>query len=292
MSDERANYGLVKLYTPSGVPVTLPVTEKPLDYRGMMASVEAMLAAGFLVTAPGLEAGEQREEVGWVLRRTKTNDDKSKTPIIDLYSADDGMTWKVLSVYLNRDEDVAAFEHAAGTPLSALRSFPGTAAPERGASDESDQFIVRVPRPFGVVYVPNPKYSQAEADAATQDKPYRVPKKKFLRWADQSPAAPRPAAQERDEPLVERPKPPAEAPAPQAHQSAGAGNPVADVAALHLLLKAKGKDWGDALSWLSGQTNTRYNPVTVKWLDIPVAHREMLVAILMRGADVAAKKTA
>ena len=184
--------GDVWLYHPRGVKVRLPVpagydTAEAVvqDAAAPLAAVDRYLDAGWLIDAPGLEAGEHKEEVGYVLRRSKDNQDGSETPIIDLYSSNDQLTWKVLSVYLNTDDDVAAFERAAGVRLQDIPLFSGTAAPERGASKQSDKFITRT-RPFGVVWGANPKYDEAAAQqAAAANKRYTVPKKKFVRWADQ-----------------------------------------------------------------------------------------------------------
>lgn len=184
--------GSVWLYHPRGVKVQLPVpagahegAEFACSPALALAAVDDYLAAGWLTDAPGLEAGEHKEEVGYVLRRSKDNQDGSETPIIDLYSSNDQLTWKVLSVYLNTDDDVAAFERAAGVRLTDIPLFSGTAAPERGASKQSDKFITRT-RPFGVVWGANPKYDEAAAQqAAAANKRYTVPKKKFVRWADQ-----------------------------------------------------------------------------------------------------------
>lgn len=184
--------GDVWLYHPRGPKVRLPVpagahegAEFACSPTLALAAVDDYLAAGWLLDAPGLEAGEHKEEVGYVLRRSKENQDGSETPIIDLYSSNDQLTWKVLSVYLNADEDVAAFERAAGVRLQDIPLFSGTAAPERGASKQSDKFITRT-RPFGVVWGANPKYDEAAAaQAAAANKRYTVPKKKFVRWADQ-----------------------------------------------------------------------------------------------------------
>ena len=192
--------GDVWLYHPRGPKVRLPVpagahegAEFACSPALALAAVDDYLAAGWLLDAPGLEAGEHKEEVGYVLRRSKDNQDGSETPIIDLYSANDQLTWKVLSVYLNTDDDVAAFERAAGVRLTDIPLFSGTAAPERGASKQSDKFITRT-RPFGVVWGANPKYDEAAAQqAAAANKRYTVPKKKFVRWADQ-PAGVSPAA--------------------------------------------------------------------------------------------------
>lgn len=177
--------GWVKAFHSSGLLVTLPVPVhgEHYDYASAFANVSAALAAGFTAALPGMEPGEEKEEIGWVLKRTKTNNDKSESPIIDLYSTHDKVTFKVFSKYLDSAEEIAAFEAASGLRVSALQNFPGTAAPQRGANKQSDAFILKVPKPFSVVMEPNPKFNDADADAArAANKAYPVPKKRFVRW--------------------------------------------------------------------------------------------------------------
>lgn len=185
MSDEintqKPVCGWTKAYHPSGLQVTLPVPAEPLDYASMFTNVSRALESGWLLAAPGLEAGEHKEDIGWVVRREKANDDNTETPIVDLYAANEQMTFKILSVYLNKDEDVTAFEKASGMGLNQIPLFVGTAAPERGANRQTDRFIVKTPRPFGVVMKDNPKYNPDEPDAKK-----RKPKRLFVRWASHS----------------------------------------------------------------------------------------------------------
>lgn len=193
MSDESLDQrcAWVKLYHKSGALVTLPVpcSVANLDcYVAAYAAVSGAIEAGFTVNMPGLEAGEEKEQVGYVLRREKQNADHSVTPIIDLYSPNDAVKFKVFSVYLNRDEDVEAFEKASGLSLDQLRVFPGTAAPERGANRQSDSFICKV-NTFAVILKPNPKWNPDEKDA-TKKKPRRL----FVRWDGQAVASDSPEA--------------------------------------------------------------------------------------------------
>lgn len=187
--------GWMKLFHPSGVLVSLPVEGQgadpnQYDYAGAFAAVGRALAAGFTVNAPGLEAGEQKEECLYVARREKENKDKSITPIIDLYSSHEAVQYKVMSVYLNDEDDVEAFQFATGVKLNALAVFPGNAAVKRGESAKTDRFIVKAPKPFGIVIQDNPKYSEADAEAcAAKKETYKVPKRLFVRWADKMPEA-------------------------------------------------------------------------------------------------------
>lgn len=66
-------------------------------------------------------------------------------------------------------------------------------------------------------------------------------------------------------------------------------DPLHSWPAFESLLKAKNKDWSSAISWLNSQTDAKYNPVRVAWLDIDVAHRKLVVDAL-NGAPTAQKK--
>lgn len=222
MSDEtnlladkpQAQTGWVKLFHSSGALVTLPVTcdTRTLEcYAVAFRAVSDAVAAGFTVQLPGLEQGEQKQEVGYVLRRSKSNQDKSETPIIDLYLTNEVVKFKVLSVYLNNDESILAFERASGIALSNLKEFPGTAAPERGSNRQSDSFITKVPHPFCVVMEPNPKYDEKEAAAVAargKGEIYGVPKRRFVRWdstSAQQPAQPQQNGKPPATPSVDKP---------------------------------------------------------------------------------------
>lgn len=186
--DSRPLFGTVKLYHPSGALVTLPVvgrwkeSAKGFDYMAAFSAVSDMIGVGFTVNAPGLDDGEKKQEVGFIVRREKENQDRSLTPIIDLYSTNPAESFKFLSIYLNNDAQIEAFEKASGVKLASVKVFPG-AAPERGKSKQSDAFITGV-SPFPVIYGQNPQYDEAEAKKATQNDPYKVPKRVFIRWGN------------------------------------------------------------------------------------------------------------
>lgn len=190
--------GWVKMYHPTGALVTLPVfgqwkeKVKGWDYAAAFSAVSDAVAVGFTVNAPGLEVGEQREEIGYVLRREKENKDKSLTPLIDLYSKNDAVQYKVLSEYLNNDEAIAEFESVSGFHIANLKVFPGAAALKRDGSKTANDYIAKAPRPFAVVMKANPKYDEKEAEAfAARKETYKVPKRIFVRWEGQAPAPPK-----------------------------------------------------------------------------------------------------
>lgn len=191
-AEQRPENGWIKLFHRSGALVTIPVTEKPLDYAAMAANVDAMIAAGFAVQAAGLEAGEEKEMVGHVIRG-QHDSGRDITDFVLLYSTDDGKKFSFLKCFLNTDEDVAAFEAASGMKLNAIPVYVGQDKPERGKNRVVDQQFMRSPpKPFGVVFGDNPKWKQSEADAAAAEKKmYTKPKRVFIRWADLPTAAPK-----------------------------------------------------------------------------------------------------
>src|SRR5450631_1475982 len=101
--------GHTNLYHPRGPLVTLPVPADPLE---ALSHISRCLDAGWLVIAPGLEQGEQREDVGAILRGEKDGNGEV-TPFLLLYPTNEFMNYSFLKVYLNTDKDLAAFEFAA-----------------------------------------------------------------------------------------------------------------------------------------------------------------------------------
>lgn len=164
----------------NGVKVSFTVpTHYETAYEDALGFTNRLLSLGFRHTELGTEPGETREVVGYVCRRVQVKDDGSETPIIDLYAANDAIKFKVISVYLNTPEDIAAFENASGLKLNKLQVFKSKAAPERG-DRLTDENIIKAPRPFAAILRDNPNY----VDGGTK------PKRKFVRWD----TAPAPAA--------------------------------------------------------------------------------------------------
>ncbi len=182
MSD-NPNTGSFRPWHPRGMQVTLPC---PADPVAALAYVAAALDAGWLVQAPGLEAGEEKESVGYVLRSSFEADGRS-TPFVLLYAVSDALKWSFLKCYLNSPADIAAFETASVLRLEKLPEYVGADKPQRGASPKTDRFIVPAPRPFEVVFRANPKHDDSETGKM---KPARL----FVRWGASTPAAPAPAA--------------------------------------------------------------------------------------------------
>ena len=164
--------GWIKLYHPSGAQVSLPLpvlsrltTQQALDVLG---SVSEYLNVGFLVNAPDLEDGELIEEVNAVARREA----KDETPIIDFYSSNMKLLKKFMHVYLNTEQDVAAFEEASGLKLAALPVYDGALAIARD-DNKARKYIVSLPRPLKLVWKLSPKWEEWKAAGGEGNEPHK-----------------------------------------------------------------------------------------------------------------------
>jgi hypothetical protein len=196
-------FGYTKLYHPRGALVSLPV---PADPALAFEHVNKCLDVGWLVIAPGLEEGEAREQIGYLLRAVQERDGEV-TPMLLLYDANEAHSFSFLKVYLNRGEDVEAFERAAGIKLDSLPEYAGADKPERGKSARVDQFIIKMQKSFGVVMKNNPRYNEADRETAVKRGDiYKVPRRLFVRWDDPH------AKPHEEQPPQQQDKPPAAAP--------------------------------------------------------------------------------
>lgn len=189
-------------YLPNGR--MLSITALPTDdFASIIARAialdAAMVAAGLSVHEPGLNEGEQRESIAYVVRRAKLNDDGSETPVIDLYP--EKLSFKFLTIYLNTKDDEHAFERATGLKLTDIPYCNFKAAIERGKDGKDDLNYVRaLPAATGLIWKNNPRW-EGENDK-------KHPKRLFVRWADIA-AAPAPAAESAPElRVVEKPATP------------------------------------------------------------------------------------
>lgn len=143
----------------------------------------AMSEGGLAVREQGVEAGEQVETIHYVLRTSILNRDNTDTPRIYLYT--ERFNFKFLNIYLNTQDDIAAFENAVGYDLAAIPYFEGDSALERGKNPQKDnKYLARLSQPAQIVWKQNPAW---EGD---DDKQH--PKRVFVRWLT---AAPAPAVQ-------------------------------------------------------------------------------------------------
>ncbi len=180
--NDPARTGYTKLYHPRGPLVSLPVVgDTP---AAMFAYVTAMLDAGFVVAAPGLEVGEEREMVSGILRSMFEREGEVTDTLL-LYAADEGMKYSFLKLYLNDEADVKAFESACGFKLDMLPVYEGKDKPERDGGKIAQKYIAKLPKPAPVIFKQNPKWIKEEAEAAAaKGALYQKPKRLFIRWAD------------------------------------------------------------------------------------------------------------
>lgn len=89
----------IELYLPSGAKVnftdTMPQGNK---FEVINTLVSELLNEGFLTHAPGLGQGEHKEQIGYVSRRKKLNDDNTITPVIDLFVNNERMQYRFIAV--------------------------------------------------------------------------------------------------------------------------------------------------------------------------------------------------
>ena len=193
------NGSWTKLFHPRGPQVTIALGA---DIKTLLADIDFLLSQGFLVDAPGVEPGQDIEEVAYVVRGEHESEGQT-TPFVLLYSGHDQMKWSFLKVYFNDNKQIADFESASGMKLMSVPQYIGQDKPERGKSKAIDKFIVPAPRPFKVVLKQNPKWKQEDADAAkAKNAMYSVPKRIFIRWADQPAATDKPAEAEKPQQTV------------------------------------------------------------------------------------------
>jgi hypothetical protein len=162
-SSESPITGWTRLYHPAGVQVTIPI---PLDAplganaaQAALASISTLLEAGWAVDAPGLEEGEQKQEVVSVSRR----ESKDGTPILAFYLSHPKTVKKFLHHYLNKTEDVQAFEAATGLKLESIPLWMGDRDIDRDHR-EAGKYIIPFAHPIHIVWTVNPKWQQWSAE--------------------------------------------------------------------------------------------------------------------------------
>ena len=185
--------GWVKLYHPCGSQVTLPVpvnTQLTADQIAALARimVDAYLNSGFQVNAPGLEEGEQKKEVAFVSRRAG----RDETPIVAFYIDHPKVFKKSLHVYLNKAEDVEAFEAATGLKLMDIPLWDGERDIDRD-NKSAAKYILPLPRPISLIYEVSEKWTRWNAEngkAAGEVEPHKLLLVRYEAGAPAKAAAP------------------------------------------------------------------------------------------------------
>jgi hypothetical protein len=155
----------VKVYHPSGAEVYLPIHE---DFGAAGNAIGGMVGAGWLLEKP---PKQHSGVIGWVVRRSKIEDDGSETPIIDFYIDHPDMVYRILAKYLNNDKDVADFEAAMGVKVSAL-PYSDSSAPLKRGDAKTAKYFFRLPAPVRIYYRDNPAYNPDEEDAKKRKPQY------------------------------------------------------------------------------------------------------------------------
>lgn len=169
------NIALVSLYHPSGAKVSIPLSIDemltPAHGITLLNSVDNLIMAGFTVNLPGLEDGENFEQIGFVVRREKVNDDSTTTPVVDVYPVTGN--FRTVGLYLNTQDDISAFEGATGVKVSEMPVYDGNPI-ERGKNPRADKNVVALKSPAKLVWKINPKWE------GENDKKHS--KRQFVRW--------------------------------------------------------------------------------------------------------------
>lgn len=154
------------------VSFTFPIRNELEAYAQAKAITDKLIADGFTTEAPGLEAGEQKEPIGWVLRRSK----EDGTPVIDLYLDNERWVNRLVMCYLDSAEDIKAFEDATGLSLNSLPLYEGDRL-ARENKDKDKRYIIPVKHAANAIIKNNPLYNPEETDVKKK-KPARL----FIRW--------------------------------------------------------------------------------------------------------------
>jgi hypothetical protein len=163
--------GWTKLFHPAGAQVSLPVPLEPLSgaqAKALFTSVAALIEAGFLVSAPGLEDGELAEEVNAVSLRNA----KDETPIVDFYSSNSKLLKKFMHSYLNNEQEVADFEAATGLHLADLTVYDGSLAIARD-DPKAGKYLTPLPRPIKLVWKLSQKWEEWKAAGGEGQEPHK-----------------------------------------------------------------------------------------------------------------------
>lgn len=154
------------------------------DYAAAMEYTSRLLALGASVAAPGLEAGEQKSDIGYLARWLKNDNDGGTSNRVDLYVNHPKMLSRFMSIYVkNTPEDNAEFAAITGVNLNGVPNLP-TKAPMNKEEDRNG-CIVALPKPLNVIWKHNPNYREGVLDGE--------PARLFVRWDNVGNPTPLPA---------------------------------------------------------------------------------------------------
>lgn len=150
---------------------TVPFAPAQLEnaYQLALDFSNRLLAQGLLLTEPGLEAGEDRIEIGWVLRCAKSNGE----PRLYLYPKNEKWAHPYVSFYPDKGSDWLMLESLTGLKATDLMLFDGESHIERGKNADKDaKYLIPVKKTVFAVREKNPAYNPDEPDT----------KKKKAQW--------------------------------------------------------------------------------------------------------------
>jgi hypothetical protein len=153
---QGANTVHMQLYTPNGVRLNFVIgiqDGKLAETLPALADIENMIAeAGYLVTQPGLEPGEDAIEIGYVCRYIKF-DEKNNREVshVAFYATHDGLVNRWVHHYMDTPEDIAAFEDATGLVMDKIPAWGGETHPAKNSAKAiKDGAIVRLAKPIRI----------------------------------------------------------------------------------------------------------------------------------------------
>ena len=139
------------LYGPDALRVQFTVRSNtdPAAHIALVGEyLQAAAAAGYAATLPGLEPGEETEEVdAWVLGETSRDE-----PCVYLYSSNHGLKWRVATVYVERLGELPF-------KIDLQQKRWMGAAPERETAEKKG--VLNVVDPFKIVLEPTGKTTEA-----------------------------------------------------------------------------------------------------------------------------------
>jgi len=172
------------------------------DAQSVHHVIEVALRNGFTIRAPETVGDEKIETIGWLCRRSSMSNSGEEVPAIDIYPDSDNpeVKYKLLTIYLNKESDIEAFERATGWKLTDLPYYEGK--PLERYEKLATKYLRQPQRiPLRVGLLNNPKYNPEETDSSK-----KKPRYLFNRWIE-IPSNPTPRPSEAPKPERNESKP-------------------------------------------------------------------------------------
>lgn len=144
------------------------------EVSALLGSFATLRDAGLLPSEPTLADGEQIQDIGFVSRSFV-----AETDVVNFYSTNAAMNFRIVGVFMNTPEDRQAFNRATGLRVEDLPLYDGKGHPEK--NDQTNKYLVKLTAPIKIKIKRNPNY--VEGDLKKQ-------KHLFVDYAGGSPAAP------------------------------------------------------------------------------------------------------